>query len=152
MDWTILSFLAADALQNGTIYALLGLSLVLVFAVTRVILVPLGEFLVYAPLTYVWFLPTELSGLNLKGQIPGTAWLVAALLLWWAVLERANPKRTGLLALGALGVLGIAWWGAQGVPVWLGWLFAILVVLPIGPATYRLFFSNQSKMPVFSRT
>jgi branched-chain amino acid transport system permease protein len=150
MDWTILSFLAADALQNGTIYALLALSLVLVFAVTRVILVPLGEFLVYAPLTYVWFLPTELSGLNLKGQIPGTAWLVAALLLWWAILERANPKRTGLLALGALGVLGIAWWGAQGVPVWLGWLFAILVVLPIGPATYRLFFEPVKNASVLT--
>jgi branched-chain amino acid transport system permease protein len=150
MDWTIFSFLTADALQNGTIYALLALSLVLVFAVTRVILVPLGEFLVFAPLTYVWFLPAEVSGLNLQGQIPGTAWLAAAMLVWWAVLDRANPRRAGLLLLGALGVVAIAWWGARGVPMWLGWLLAILVVLPIGPASYRLFFEPARNASVLT--
>lgn len=150
MDWTILSFLTADALQNGTIYALLALSLVLVFAVTRVILVPLGEFLVYAPLTYVWFLPPEVSGLNLQGQIPGTAWLAATMLLWWAILDRKNLRRAGWLALSALGVLGLAWWGAQGVPLWLGWLLALLVVLPIGPASYRLFFEPAKNASVLT--
>lgn len=150
MDWTIVSFLTADALQNGTIYALLALSLVLVFAVTRVILVPLGEFLVYAPLTYVWFLPAEVSGLNLQGQIPGTAWLAAAMLFLWAILDRSNLRRAGLLAVCALGVLGLAWWGAQGVPIWLGWLLAILVVLPIGPASYRLFFEPAKNASVLT--
>ncbi len=150
MDWTILSFLTADALQNGTIYALLALSLVLVFAVTRVILVPLGEFLVFAPLTYVWFLPAEVSGLDLKNQIPGTAWLSAAMLLWWAILDRSNPRRAGLLLIAALGVIGIAWWGAQGVPLWLGWIFAVLVVLPIGPASYRLFFEPARNASVLT--
>ncbi len=150
MDWTILSFLTADALQNGTIYALLALSLVLVFAVTRVILVPLGEFLVYAPLTYVWFLPAEVSGLDLKNQIPGTAWLSAAMLLWWAILDRSNLRRVGLLLIAALGVIGIAWWGAQGVPLWLGWIFAVLVVLPIGPASYRLFFEPAKNASVLT--
>ncbi|MCS7059171.1 MAG: branched-chain amino acid ABC transporter permease [Meiothermus sp.] len=150
MDWAIFSFLAADALQNGTIYALLALSLVLVFAVTRVILVPLGEFLVYAPLTYVWFLPPEVSGLNLRGQIPGTAWLAAAMLAGWAFLERKSLRRAGLLALGSLGVLGLAWWGAQGVPLWLGWFLAVLVVLPIGPASYRLFFEPAKNASVLT--
>jgi branched-chain amino acid transport system permease protein len=150
MDWAIFSFLAADALQNGTIYALLALSLVLVFAVTRVILVPLGEFLVYAPLTYVWFLPPEVSGLNLGGQMPGTAWLAAAMLAGWALLERKNPRRAGLLLLGGLGVLGLAWWGVQGVPPWLGWLLAVLVVFPIGPASYRLFFEPARNASVLT--
>ncbi|RDI94892.1 branched-chain amino acid ABC transporter permease [Meiothermus sp. QL-1] len=150
MDWTIASFLAADALQNGTIYALLALALVLVFAVTRVILVPVGEFLVYAPLTYVWFLPPEVSGLNLRGQIPGTAWLVAAMLLGWAFLERRNLRRAGLLGLAAAGVVGLAWWGAQGVPLWLGWILAVLIVLPIGPASYRLFFEPARNASVLT--
>ncbi|RIH90783.1 High-affinity branched-chain amino acid transport system permease protein LivH [Calidithermus terrae] len=140
MDWTVFSFLAADAIQSGTIYALLALALVLVFAVTRVILVPLGEFLVFAPLTYAFFLPPAVSGLELGGQIPGTAWLSATLLAVWAVLERGHPRRALGLLLAAAGVVALAWVGARGVPPWLGWLLAVLVVLPLGPASYRLFF------------
>ncbi|MER3479011.1 MAG: branched-chain amino acid ABC transporter permease [Meiothermus sp.] len=150
MDWTIVSFLAADAVQNGTIYALLALSLVLVFAVTRVILVPIGELLVFAPLTYVFFLPSELSGLPLQGAIPGTAWLSAGMLLVWAALERADLRRAGLLLAAALMVLGLAWWGAHGVPPWLGWIFAVLIVLPMGPASYRLFFQPAKNASVLT--
>ncbi|HEU4740905.1 MAG TPA: branched-chain amino acid ABC transporter permease [Meiothermus sp.] len=150
MDWTIVSFLAADAVQNGTIYALLALSLVLVFAVTRVILVPLGEFLVFAPLTYVFFLPSEVSGLQLQGLIPGTAWLSAGMLAVWAAVDRADLRRAGLLLGGALAVLGLAWWGAHGVPLWLGWVFAVLIVLPIGPASYRLFFEPAKNASVLT--
>ncbi|MDX2007725.1 MAG: branched-chain amino acid ABC transporter permease [Meiothermus sp.] len=150
MDFTIFSFLAADALKNGTIYALLALTLVLVFTVTRVIYVPLGEFLVFAPLTYVWFLPPEVSGLNLKGQIPGTVWLAAGMLLWWAVLERKRPGFSLLLGAAALAVVGVGWWGAQGVPMWLGWLFAVLIVLPIGTASYRLFFEPAKNASVLT--
>ncbi|MCL6526103.1 MAG: branched-chain amino acid ABC transporter permease [Thermaceae bacterium] len=150
MDWTIVSFLAADAVQSGTIYALLALSLVLVFAVTRVILVPLGELLVFAPLTYVFFLPSGVSGLELHGQIPGTAWLSSFLLLVWAVLDRANPSRVARLVVLALLVLGLAWVGARGVAPWLGWILAVLVVLPIGPASYRLFFQPAQNASVLT--
>jgi len=150
MDWTIISFLTADALQSGTIYALLALSLVLVFAVTRVILVPLGELLVFAPLTYVFFLPSSLSGLELHGQIPGTAWLSAGLLLVWALLDRADLRRAAGLFLAALLVVGLAWWGVRGVPLWLGWILAVLVVLPIGPASYRLFFQPTKNASVLT--
>ena len=45
-------FLLQDGITNGAIYALLGLALVLVFAVTRVILIPQGEFVTYGALTY----------------------------------------------------------------------------------------------------
>ena len=40
MNTTIMLFLVQDGITNGAIYALLGLALVLVFAVTRVILIP----------------------------------------------------------------------------------------------------------------
>ena len=52
MNATILLFLLQDGITNGAIYALLGLALVLVFAVTRVILIPQGEFVTYGALTY----------------------------------------------------------------------------------------------------
>ena len=70
MNSTILLFLIQDGITNGAIYALLGLALVLVFAVTRVILIPQGEFVTYGALTYA-----SLA----SGQMPGTAKLAVAM-------------------------------------------------------------------------
>ena len=70
MNSTILLFLLQDGITNGAIYALLGLALVLVFAVTRVILIPQGEFITYGALTYA-----TLSA----GHVPGTAGLALAM-------------------------------------------------------------------------
>src|SRR3954464_10776050 len=63
-------FLLQDGITNGAIYALLGLALVLVFAVTRVILIPQGEFVTYGALSYAMLA---------TGQVPGTARLAAAM-------------------------------------------------------------------------
>lgn len=70
LNTSILLFLLQDGITNGAIYALLGLALVLVFAVTRVILIPQGEFITYGALTYA-----TLSA----GQVPGTARLALAM-------------------------------------------------------------------------
>jgi branched-chain amino acid transport system permease protein len=70
LNSTILLFLIQDGITNGAIYALLGLALVLVFAVTRVILIPQGEFVTYGALTYA-----SLA----SGQMPGTAKLAVAM-------------------------------------------------------------------------
>jgi len=70
LDTTILLFLLQDGITNGAIYALLGLALVLVFAVTRVILIPQGEFITFGALTYA-----TLSA----GNVPGTAQLALAM-------------------------------------------------------------------------
>jgi branched-chain amino acid transport system permease protein len=67
---TIMLFLLQDGITNGAIYALLGLALVLVFAVTRVILIPQGEFVTYGALTYA-----TLSA----GKVPGTVRLAVAM-------------------------------------------------------------------------
>src|SRR5580698_8251341 len=70
LNTTIMLFLLQDGITNGAIYALLGLALVLVFAVTRVILIPQGEFVTYGALTYA-----SLA----SGQFPGTARLAVAM-------------------------------------------------------------------------
>src|SRR5438874_11365935 len=113
---TIMLFLIQDGITNGEIYALLGLALVLVFAVTRVILIPQGEFVTYGALTYA-----SLSA----GQMPGTARLALAMgavafLRDLIAVRRSVGCRLGARALGgdlvvpgfvmALGV----WWGAHG--------------------------------------
>lgn len=139
MDSTIFSFLLADGLQNGVVYGLIALAMVLVFAVTRVILVPLGEFLMFAPLSFYWML---------QGKVPGTVWLVVALLGAWAVLERRNPRTLITLGLIALVVIALAFWGSRGAPGLVVWIAAIAIVLPLGPATYRLFFEPAPRATV----
>jgi branched-subunit amino acid ABC-type transport system permease component len=67
MDLPIFVLLTQDGVTNGAVYALLALALVLVFAVTRVIFVPSGEFVAYGTLT--------LAGLQL-GKPPPTIGLL----------------------------------------------------------------------------
>ena len=70
MDLSIAALLTQDGITNGAIYALLALALVLVFAVTRVIWVPSGEFVAFGTLT--------LAGLQL-GKTPGTVGLLVGM-------------------------------------------------------------------------
>jgi branched-chain amino acid transport system permease protein len=81
-SWTFQSpaFSMLDGITNGAVYALLGLATVLVFAVTRVIFIPQGEFVAYGALTLAIFQ---------TGQVPGTVWL----LLMMAVLAACSMLR-----------------------------------------------------------
>src|SRR5216110_2451364 len=103
MDPSIAALLMQDGITNGAIYALLALALVLVFAVTRVIFVPSGEFVAYGALT--------LAALQL-GKPPGTVGLLAGLALIAGAVEtgdalrrrswRALPRRLGLYVAAPL--------------------------------------------------
>ena len=64
MDSSIALILLQDGVVNGAIYALLGMALVLVFAVTRVIFIPQGEFVAFGALTLAMLV---------DGKVPGTA-------------------------------------------------------------------------------
>jgi branched-chain amino acid transport system permease protein len=131
MDATIFAFLLSDGLINGTFYALLALALVLVFTVTRVIAVFIGELVMFAPLSYA---------VLLQGAVPGTVWMVGTMLVFWALLDRHSPRFALVLLMIALAIIGLAFLGAQGAPPLLLWLLAVLIVLPMGPATFRLFY------------
>ena len=78
-------FLLQDGITNGAIYALLGLALVLVFAVTRVILIPQGEFVTYGALSYA---------VLATGQVPGTAWLAMAMGMVAFALDLFDARRS----------------------------------------------------------
>ena len=84
MDLTIAGILMLDGVTNGAVYALLGLATVLVFAVTRVIFIPQGEFVAYGALTLA-ILQT--------GQVPGTAWLLLLLAGLAALMDAAQAWR-----------------------------------------------------------
>ncbi len=150
MDSTILLFLLQDGVINGAIYALLALALVLVFAVTRVILVPQGEFVTYGALT--------LAVLDL-GRVPGTLGLLvvfavlALLVEAWSKRRRLSIKVLGHLVLAfvlpPLVIAALVWWLA---PMRLGpvpqALLAIAIVAPMGPYLYRIAFQPLAEASI----
>ncbi|BFH75942.1 branched-chain amino acid ABC transporter permease [Thermus thermophilus] len=137
MDATILGLLLLDGVQNGVIYGLLALAMVLVFAVTRVILVPIGELMMFAPLSFIWLQ---------EGKLPGTLWLALALGALWALLERGRGR--GLPLVGGAGLL-LLFLLAQGSPA-LAYLAALLLVVYLGVATYRVFFQPMREATVLA--
>lgn len=141
-DPSIFPILTADGLTNGAVYALLSLALVLVFAVTRVIFVPQGEFVMFGALT--------LAALQ-QGKVPGTLNFVLALLLIATVLNVVRALRAGDGRAAGLSVLwavpgGGALWGVThalagaGTPLWVQVLLTLLLVVPQGPLLYRVVF------------
>ena len=89
MDFSTAGILLLDGVTNGAVYGLLALATVLVFAVTRVIFIPQGEFVAYGALT--------LALLQL-GKVPGTIWLLLALAAVAALLDLVDAVRRGLPA------------------------------------------------------
>jgi branched-chain amino acid transport system permease protein len=151
MDFSIASILLLDGATNGAIYALLALATVLVFAVTRVIFIPQGEFVAYGALT--------LALLQL-GKVPGTVWLLLALALIAALLDASTALKRGVAAgriASAAGrtlavpvvVAAITWWAA---PLKLSLLFQSLltlaIVTPLGPLVYRLAYERLADATV----
>ena len=72
LDPSISAILALDGISSGVIYGLVAIALVLVFAVTRILFLPQGEFVVFGALT--------LAMLQ-SGLVPGTVWLLLLLAL-----------------------------------------------------------------------
>ncbi len=150
MDTTIALFLAQDGVINGAIYALLGLSLVLVFTVTRVIFVPQGEFVAYGALT--------LAALE-RGETPGTAWLALALgavaCLQTLALVPAARKGWALVRLLAfdLGLpAAVAALAELTAPLHLGQAarvgLTLAIIAPLGPFLYRIVFRPLARASV----
>jgi branched-chain amino acid transport system permease protein len=140
MDFQIALLLGQDGLTNGAIYALLALALVLVFAVTRVIFIPQGEFVAYGALT--------LAALQ-AGKVPATLWLVLALGAAVMVLDCAQALRHGssrrlprIIAVNLAAPL-LLWLllsnvDLVGLPLVGQIVLALAIVVPLGPMLYRL--------------
>jgi branched-chain amino acid transport system permease protein len=150
MDLSIAALLAQDGVTNGAIYALLALALVLVFAVTRIIWVPSGEFVAFGTLT--------LAALQL-GRTPGTVGLLAGMAIVAGILEIAGavgrgetarlPRRlltwTGL----PLATAGAVWAMAPlGLPFPVQILATLAAVTALGPLLYRIAYQPLAEASV----
>ena len=150
MDLTIAALLAQDGITNGAIYALQALALVLVFAVTRVIWIPSGEFVAYGTLT--------LAGLQL-GKPPGTVGLlvgmgiIAGAMEAWSCLAQGQarrlPRRLLLWAGVPLAIAGVVHWLAPlQPPLAVQIALALAAVTALGPLLYRIVYQPLAEASV----
>jgi branched-chain amino acid transport system permease protein len=151
MDATIAGILTLDGLSNGAVYALLALATVLVFAVTRVIFIPQGEFVAFGALTLA---------LLQAGKVPGTVWFLLVLAAAVALQDLVNGvrQRHGARALLKQALRTLAWpvavsllaiWVApKGLPLLAQAALTVALVTPFGPLLYRLAYESLAEASV----
>ena len=145
MDFSIASILALDGATNGAVYALLALATVLVFAVTRIIFIPQGEFVAFGALTLAIFQ---------LGKVPGTVWFLLILAGAAAIADvvaglkhHQAPGRIGRNVLRTLAypvaVSLLAIWAApQNLPMPAQAALTLALVTPFGGLIYRLAYES----------
>ena len=139
----VTGYLAQDGLANGAIYALLAIALIVIFSVTRIIFVALGEIVSYAAMTYVAML---------EGSRLGVIAFVGVLAVAGALRQLASDAGT----LGAsralagavrglvfpLGACIFAFLVAElKAPILVMLVATVLLVTAIGPVLYRLVYA-----------
>ncbi len=150
MDSAVALILAQDGVTNGAIYALLSLALVLVFAVTRVIFIPQGEFVAYGALS--------MAAVN-TGLLPPTMWLVVALGIAVALVEGVAAVREGAhsrlpmiglknAVLPVIAAIGMHYLPLKSLAYPVQVAIALLFVVPLGPQIYRLAFQPVAEASV----
>jgi len=151
MDASIAGILLLDGATNGAIYGLLALALVLVFAVTRVIFIPQGEFVAYGALTVAMLQ---------FGKVPGTLWLMAVLAVLAALLDALDALRRGLPAAALVSnaiktllapaiVVAVTLWAApQKFSLLVQSALAVAIVTLLGPLVYRLAYQRLADATV----
>jgi branched-chain amino acid transport system permease protein len=148
MNAQIALILGQDGVANGAVYALLALSILLVFSVTRALFIPQGEFVVYGALS--------MAAMQ-AGKPGGLVWLLAAFALAevaadaMARIKRGDAPLTRTLAAKAaypfllaalLHMLPLA-----ALPMGLQALLTLAVIVPMGPLLYRLFYQPIAEAP-----
>jgi branched-chain amino acid transport system permease protein len=141
MNLQIVALLGQDGITNGAIYALLALSIVLVFTVTRILLIPQGEFVAFGALT---------MNMIQNGQRLSVVWLLVALCMVSALLDlfdmvrqkrsRPSPWLPLKLAYAALMVWLSLSLPLASLPMLLQVLLTLALLVPLGPLLYRLVF------------
>lgn len=141
MNLQIVALLGQDGITNGAIYALLALSIVLVFTVTRIMLIPQGEFVSFGALT---------MGMMQNGQPLTVAWLLVALCLGAAAFDlfdmwRSGRRRISLWLPAKLVYAAVVAWLAltlpfATLPMLVQVIMTLLLLVPMGPLMYRIVF------------
>lgn len=143
MDFNIALILGQDGITSGAIYALLALCIILVFTVTRILLIPLGEFTVFGALTLA----------SIQAGTPSSiVWLVSAFCLVnlcldaWESLRNKTAfqwkKQLGLVGYCIILVLCMYQLPLADLPTFFQILLTLAIITPLGPMMYHTFFQS----------
>ncbi len=151
LDASTAGILLLDGATNGAVYALLALAIVLIFAVTRAIFIPQGEFVAYGALT--------LALLQL-GKVPGTVWLLLGLAVISAAIDLVDAVRRSLppaavlrgllrtLVLPAAIAAVTVWAAPRHFPLIVQSVLTLAIVTLLGPLVYRLAYQRLADASV----
>lgn len=141
MDLQIGILLLQDGIVNGAVYAIVALSLILTFTVSRIVFIPQGEFVMYGAMTF---------GCIQKGIFPGTVWiLVGTGLLFGAKSIYADislrrfqeSKRSIANVIYPIGLVLICHWlDTSQLSYSLQAILTLAIVTPLGFHFYKLVF------------
>lgn len=150
MDSSIAAILLLDGLTNGIVYGLIAIALVLVFAVTRILFIPQGEFVAFGALT--------LAMLQ-QGQVPGPVWLLLLLAICATGMQVAallrSGQRAGILRcvagnlLAPLLIAALVYWAAPqqfALPVQVA--LTLLLITALGPLMYQVVYESLADASV----
>jgi branched-chain amino acid transport system permease protein len=153
MDMTVASMLAIDGATNGAVYALLAMAIVLVFAVTRVLFIAQGEFVVFGALTLAQIT---------TGKLPSTMWLLGILLvaaiIQEVVLALRQPRLASRLipsiarvSFAPLLAIGLTWaLVPRNPPLLVQAALSVALVAPMGMLIYRLVYRSLATSSVLT--
>lgn len=151
MDFSIASILLLDGVTNGAIYALLALALVLLFAVTRVIFIPQGEYVAFSALT---------MAMLQAGQVPGTVWFllvgtaVVAVMDLVADLRAQKGYRLAMMQMVRTAVFPVVvsaltiWLAPQKPALLVQAVLTLALITPFGSLIYRMAYQSLADASV----
>jgi branched-chain amino acid transport system permease protein len=142
--------LAQDGLVNGAIYALIALTLILVFTVTRVVFVPQGESVTYGALTMAVLQHGEVPSVVLFLVVVG--WLAAVVEFWSGITTPHWKRSLFAAALFALypTLLALVLYRLTKAPgtVVMQIVVTLAIVVPLGPILHRIVFQPMANASV----
>lgn len=137
MDLYTALFLLADGLTNGAVYALVGVSLVLIYSTTRVVNIAQGEYVTFGALSLASFI---------EGAIAPVAWVVAlggAACLALDIRQALHDRRSAWRPIVQYAVVAVllasitlAAWKTQWLALHM--IAALALVAALGPIVYRV--------------
>ncbi len=150
MDSSIAAILLLDGVTNGIVYGLIAIALVLVFAVTRILFIPQGEFVAFGALT--------LAMLQ-QGQTPGPVWLLLLLSVCATAMQITALLRSGqnggVLPCIAKNfmvpvlIAALVYWAAPqqfSLPVQVA--LTLLLITALGPLMYQVVYESLADASV----
>jgi branched-chain amino acid transport system permease protein len=137
VDGSIAVFLGVDGVTNGAVYALVALSLVLVYTTTRVVNIAQGDYLTFGALSFASFASGSLT--SLVYLVLGAGAVALGLDIRRAVVYKRNPlPLIARYAVAAIVLAGLALAASHFQWMWLQMLAALLLVASMGPVIYQL--------------